>query len=370
MALLDVGAIGDSHDPWQSLQDAVDAALPSLEKSPATARPSARDEAVALLEGYRDTVIGEAYDDNDELASALKVIAPDFEYPNHSHQTVGAFLRQFDVSLKVDAVALRGASSTQGKPFAAAGITTADVDRAVAGASNPAALPSYGELAQRHDKLLAGLGELLGGFGSIDELLDNVVGSMADGLTADEKETQRRANRVRNRLSALYQHSDPISAQNVAVSTAALDGAHAQPRSLFEVSFEDVGTTSGYLDGLAFGEQEARAFSEVARADGSLPAGVVAVVRGSFGEDDGQDPANRKVFASVTLLVRARNEQEAYEFKAPDSLLARITDLMAAEEDEETNLQMEGNWEVADVEDGPVEENTIVQQADTPDFDM
>jgi len=45
-------------------------------------------EAIKVLYNSKDSVVSEVYDTDQELATALKVVVPDFEYPDFSHKTV------------------------------------------------------------------------------------------------------------------------------------------------------------------------------------------------------------------------------------------------------------------------------------------
>lgn len=135
--------------------------------------------------------------------------------------------------------------------------------------------------------------------------------------------------------------------------------------SLFDVRFEDTGFTSGDFGGMEFAAEEARGYTETSLSEGLLPKGVVAVVGGNLAEDDAQAPEHRKVFASVTLRVRAVDAQEATHFRPPVRLLNAIADLMASDETGTTQLALEGNWQNMDVDAAPGETEAEDAEPDT-----
>lgn len=124
----------------------------------------------------------------------------------------------------------------------------------------------------------------------------------------------------------------------------------------YEVTFESPGFTRNRgIVGNEFSESEAEGYTEVARAEGTLPAGVIAVLRGHISEDDGQSGAEVRVFACVTLRLQAADAEEAESFVPPEGLLTTIADLMGSRDDEQ-HLSLDGGaWEAAEIEEaGPV----------------
>ncbi|WP_175047943.1 hypothetical protein [Duganella vulcania] len=119
----------------------------------------------------------------------------------------------------------------------------------------------------------------------------------------------------------------------------------------FDVEFEAVGFTSSDLSDCELTESEAIGFTEVAGKENTLPADVVAVIRGHISEDDGQDDDDqRKVFVNVTLRIRAKDEQSAEAFSPPRALLASLADMMATDDAGSVDLELEENWEVMAVD--------------------
>ena len=116
----------------------------------------------------------------------------------------------------------------------------------------------------------------------------------------------------------------------------------------FEVTFEDVGFTSD--PGVAeaeLTEAEAESLTAAAREEGTLPAHVLAVVRGYATPDDSVYPGGKdaegdiKAFVSVTLLVEADGEEAASE--PPERLLAALAEIMGG-----GRLDLERSWEAMD----------------------
>ena len=131
---------------------------------------------------------------------------------------------------------------------------------------------------------------------------------------------------------------------------------NSKPRILraFDLRFESIGHTDADLDGKEFTEMEAEGFTDTLRRENTLPRGVQRVVSGYISEDDAQGATNRKVFVSVTVRVLAADEDTASEFAAPADLLTRIADAMGTDEDGANQLELEGNWIVAETD--PAEE--------------
>ncbi|MDN7577379.1 hypothetical protein QZM25_32720 [Burkholderia contaminans] len=116
---------------------------------------------------------------------------------------------------------------------------------------------------------------------------------------------------------------------------------------IFDVQFEDVGFTTSDLTNREICDLEAQSFTETALREKTLPERVVAIVRGYITEDDNQEVDEKKVFACVTLRVRAENEDAAENFRPPKALLTTLADMMARETDGGIDLALEGNWEVS-----------------------
>lgn len=81
------------------------------------------------------------------------------------------------------------------------------------------------EARQANDKLVTGMGHLLSAYAEVDELLDEVVGAMPEGLTESETNTQRASNATRDRVQQEYMH--------------AWRAAHAESGSASEVQHGD-----------------------------------------------------------------------------------------------------------------------------------
>ncbi len=117
----------------------------------------------------------------------------------------------------------------------------------------------------------------------------------------------------------------------------------------FEVTFEATGFANdrSVLDN-EFSEDEACGFTEVALAEKTLPAGVIAVKSGYISSDDGQGKSDIHVFVGVVLLIEADTESDAERFSPPEDLLNRIADLIGGEEGE-CKLDLEvHSWEVTE----------------------
>ncbi|MGA0553883.1 hypothetical protein ACO2TQ_35165 [Burkholderia sp. OKR4-1] len=129
--------------------------------------------------------------------------------------------------------------------------------------------------------------------------------------------------------------------------TAAIRLPELEGPPVFDVQFEDVGFTSSDLADREMSDLEAQRFTESAISAETLPDPVVAIVRGYITEDDNQDSDEKKVFACVTIRVRAANDEEAEDFRPPRTLLATVAETMAREADGSIDLALEGNWEVS-----------------------
>ncbi|KKI36110.1 hypothetical protein VI03_25400 [Burkholderia vietnamiensis] len=118
----------------------------------------------------------------------------------------------------------------------------------------------------------------------------------------------------------------------------------------YAVTFESVGFTAVNLDGQELGEEEARGYTDTALAEGSLPVGVFAVLRGHIAEDDAQPAGDRKVFVSITLEVAAATGSTATAFAPPVDLLTVLADRLGVDEHGQTVVHLEGNWQCVDVD--------------------
>lgn len=141
--------------------------------------------------------------------------------------------------------------------------------------------------------------------------------------------------------------------------------AHEEPPE-FDIQFEDMGFTSSDLTDRELSDVEAQSFTEAAIKENTLPEGVVAVVRGYITEDDNQDGDERKVFACVTLRIRAENDHAAETFRPPKALLAAMADMMARNPDGGIDLALEGNWEVSVGSAELVGDSPIIVTAESP----
>lgn len=115
----------------------------------------------------------------------------------------------------------------------------------------------------------------------------------------------------------------------------------------FKVIFEATGFTNDKgLIGQEFGEHEARGFTEVSLAQGTLPEDVRAVIGGYITDDDNQGDSDIHVFVHIDLLIEADSEDQAESMVPPANLLTKISDLMSGE----FALDLESNsWEVTEV---------------------
>ncbi|VWC79205.1 hypothetical protein BLA39750_01072 [Burkholderia lata] len=129
--------------------------------------------------------------------------------------------------------------------------------------------------------------------------------------------------------------------------TAAIRLPELEIPPIFDVQFEDVGFTSSDLADREMSDLEAQRFTESVISAETLPDPVVAIVRGYITEDDNQDSDEKKVFACVTLRVRAANDEAAEDYRPPRALLAAVAEMMAREADGSIDLALEGNWEVS-----------------------
>lgn len=181
---------------------------------------------------------------------------------------------------------------------------------------------------------------------------------------AIEGEAVRMNNLARKDASLVATANRLAHELNVQYGFAAPPAASMQE---YDVQFEDVGFTSVDLDGRELGEEEATAFTETAAKEGSLPEGVVAIVKGYITEDDAQDEDDRKVFANLTLRVRAMSDAAAESFNPPRALLARLADLMATDGDGEILMSLEGNWEVTSAELSDPPDHSHTEEPETGD---
>ncbi|KVX33856.1 hypothetical protein WT31_09265 [Burkholderia territorii] len=117
----------------------------------------------------------------------------------------------------------------------------------------------------------------------------------------------------------------------------------------YAVTFESAGFTAVDLDGQELGEDEARGYTDVALAEGSLPVGVFAVLHGHIAEDDGQHHGDRKVFVSITLEMAAAIGSTPMAFAPPVGLLTALADRLGVDENGDTAVHLEGNWQCVDV---------------------
>jgi hypothetical protein len=117
--------------------------------------------------------------------------------------------------------------------------------------------------------------------------------------------------------------------------------------ALFEVRFEDVlFTADASLADAEFTTTEADAWTATARAEGTLPEGVEAVLGGDIVHNDECEDGEFKMYASVLLLVEAADEGAAKGFAPPTGLLAAVVDAMVAGRASD----MAAAWEVLDFE--------------------
>jgi hypothetical protein len=117
----------------------------------------------------------------------------------------------------------------------------------------------------------------------------------------------------------------------------------------FIVTFEDVGfATRKAIRGQEMTPIEAKAFTEVSIAEGTLPVGIKAVLGGeiSTSPEEGDRRGAYKVFVGVRVIVEAADEASVYDLEPPAGLLSRLADFIAGN----YHLALEGGWEVADVE--------------------
>lgn len=148
-----------------------------------------------------------------------------------------------------------------------------------------------------------------------------------------------------------YYAGDEAPVQGMAAGHAMqANGDRAAAGTLFDIQFEATGYTAVDLNGRELSEAQAAGYTATARAEGSLPGHVMAVVRGQISEDDAQDPGDRKVFATVTLRVNVAPGEDVGAFAPPRVLLAYMTDLMAMDAAGEVPLTLTGGWQVSEIE--------------------
>lgn len=109
-------------------------------------------------------------------------------------------------------------------------------------------------------------------------------------------------------------------------------------KHLNKIEGEDAGLTKSFCDG----------FNSQTIKDGELPSGVVEVVSGSIREDDGQGSSDIKVFASITLLIEAENQNAAGSFEPPVNLLTILVDAMSTVNDQ-CLVSLDGAWEITNI---------------------
>lgn len=129
----------------------------------------------------------------------------------------------------------------------------------------------------------------------------------------------------------------------------------------FKLSFEAAGFTNDRaLLECEFSQNEAQGFTEASLAEGTFPAGVLAVIGGHITEDDGQGKSDIRVFVRIDLLVEASSEVDAKNMAPDEDLLTRIADLIAVDYDLDLDAH---EWAVTDVAE-PEESLLSHQQCD------
>lgn len=62
-----------------------------------------KTHCLELLEGYpSDMVLGDVYDSDDQVALAVSLLTPGFEYPDHSHRTLGEIMRRAGKTMEAE----------------------------------------------------------------------------------------------------------------------------------------------------------------------------------------------------------------------------------------------------------------------------